>query len=264
MTEEVFDDEVYKERMHELMRRWIEKGVVPNLTQAELNTQIAITDYRCEWEMLIRQNKPKLFWTLTFTDSTRRSRKNLKSPNPKNTSRTITDKEAVSTTNELIKRINQSLYGRNKSKYFTGFGCLEYQKCGQPHLHLLITNSLTEKELKNAIDDVLRKQRKRVSERRKEEKEMELKIRNLKIELENSGGDIDCIQKDRRELFEQIERLRKLAVVKNRFKTINTKDMDIQEVYSDRVANYITKVLEPGNQGRILLLSEEGIIDDHT
>ena len=46
--------------------------------------------------------------------------------------RIISDQEAQRTMTELIKRVNQHFFGRNKSKYMTGIGHIDYQTCGQP------------------------------------------------------------------------------------------------------------------------------------
>jgi hemerythrin len=69
--------------------------------------------------------------------------------------RIISDQEAQRTMTELIKRVNQHFFGRNKSKYMTGIGHIDYQTCGQPHYHWLINTSISAKELEKAVDYIV-------------------------------------------------------------------------------------------------------------
>lgn len=47
--------------------------------------------------------------------------------------------------------------------------------------------------------------------------------------------------------------------LKDPFLCIDRKNMDIQEIYSDEVSEYITKVFEPKIEGNIVLLDKDGI-----
>ena len=121
----------------------------------DTNSQILIQlyDYEKErihnsWKNFIIESNPKIFLSFSFLLP------------DKSTKPFITRNQAITTINELFKRINRALFGRKLSNHLRGFGCLEYQKSGQPHFHFLLGNDdisidrlkqIIHKKIKNAF-----------------------------------------------------------------------------------------------------------------
>ena len=115
------------------------------------------------WKNLLITSNPKLFLTisfqptkLTFVGSGDSSRESLSS---KSTKPTIPPETAIRLANSILKRVHQRLYRKKDSNPFNGFGCLEFQKTGQPHLHLLLTNDIDTARFMEAFKNVIKSAR---------------------------------------------------------------------------------------------------------
>ena len=72
---------------------------------------------------------------------------------------------------------------------------------------------------------------------------------------------MDVLRKDYQQWDKELIAAKKLLEMKNPFLCINREAMDVQEVYSDDVSEYVAKVFEPTNRGRIVLIDKDGICD---
>lgn len=129
------------------------------------------------WSTMARSLQPTLFLTLVFLApeyKMGRIGEPLKS--------TISDKQALGTANELLKRLNRNLYGRQKRNYLEGIGCIEYQKSGQPHFHILIRNEIDKTLLVKTISHILDNARKAYLLLKKKSKLYLIDENSLKIE----------------------------------------------------------------------------------
>jgi hypothetical protein len=175
--------------------------------------------------------------------------------------RIISDQEAQRTMTELIKRVNQHFFGRNKSKYMTGIGHIDYQTCGQPHYHWLINTSISAKELEMAVDYIVNRALKSFKKGKKQKLENDMSRQQINEALKSNGGDIEAVRDQYEKHKPMVNESLKLTKVGFPFYCLNRKDMDIQDVYSDEVSKYITKVLEARNSGRFVILDKDGIDD---
>jgi hypothetical protein len=214
-------------------------------------------DYRVEFEQFIVERKPTIFWTVTFTAPNRRTNNMAK---PK-FDRIISDQEAHRTMTELIKRVNQYFSGRNKSKYMTGIGHLDYQTCGQPHYHWLIHTSISAKELQKAVDYIVNRARESFNKGKRQKHENDTSRQRIEEALESNGGDIEAVRDQYEKHKPMVDESLKRTKVRFPFYCLNRKDMDVQKVYSDDVSKYVAKVLETRNKGRFVILDKDGIND---
>lgn len=214
--------------------------------------------YRMEYEEFIINLKPTLFVTLTFTDPARKLLE-LKGKKPEKPFKIIPDAKSVSTANELIKRMNKNLFGRNKDRYFYGVGCIEYQKCGQPHFHLAINSTIKAQPFLDLIEDVVNNQDKRKREQNETRQDLSHSTDRLVKAVEKRS--VEEFSDEGKKLITDLKIEYSRSKVPDHFACLNMKDIDVQDVYHHDVANYITKVLESGNEGRIVLLDKDGIDD---
>jgi hypothetical protein len=108
----------------------------------------------------IIDSDPKLFLTIKFLPPPLiLARSGHESQLSKALKPTLSDSAALQITNELLKRINKKLFGRDTSSYLTGVGCLEYQKSRQPHLHFTISNDINPDTFLEATNNVIRSAR---------------------------------------------------------------------------------------------------------
>ncbi len=215
--------------------------------------------HRIAYEDLMMKQSPNLFWTINFIHPDRKT-KNIDKKKDKSI-KLISDQQATKSLNELIKRINQKFFRRNRAKYMKGIGCLDYQKCGQPHFHLLINFDTNTEQLIQSVDERLSMAKKRQIQSKQAQPELKTLSIELLIELAENGGDVEALRKDYELFQKEVIAKKKLMDVRNPFLCINRKAMDVQEVYSDDVAEYVAKVFEPTNRGRIVLIDKDGICD---
>ena len=63
--------------------------------------------------------------------------------------------QALRIANELLLRMHQRLFRRRKGEQLSGIGCIESQRSGMPHIHLLIANDIEAARIKEIADRVI-------------------------------------------------------------------------------------------------------------
>ena len=218
---------------------------------------------RADWEYLIIQQSPTLVMTVTFIDPKLVRPKGSRKLSEKEVLNLIivSDEFAERTLNKFFKHINQFLFGRDRSKYLKGVGCLEYQWTGQPHMHLDLFNRITGAELLQAVDYVLSKNKNTAKKVRANARDLRRRSKDLVRELEADQGIItNSVKSKRRRLAKDYEIQRKSPRPINEFAFLDHDNLEIQDCWdATGAAGYKTKLLETVTTERMILLNKEGL-----
>ncbi|MGD9660181.1 MAG: hypothetical protein AB7U63_02785 [Porticoccaceae bacterium] len=257
---------------YQLEKRWKEHLEASELRSLSIESGFGVAykimldefSYRMEWEDFIRKYDPKLFWTVNFLDPI--LKQEFLCPehreNALKRAKILSPEAAKKIFEELLKRVNQRLFGRSKHKYLNGFGCIEFQTCGQPHFHTLMLNNVSQEELEWALDDVLS----RAKESERKGREMKRKLRREAYALTEAASEADSIESidpDQiarfHDLMNKYNENRKIMTVRNGFTYLDRKNMDVQSIYNEGVVQYVTKVLEKDQAGKMFIFDAGGV-----
>ena len=119
-----------------------------------LNIQSRITSPRTAWIRTAQSIKPKYLITLTLKQPRQYKTKGGRDSAHNSIEYKTSTPKALDKFNLLIHFVNCYLFGKQYEKnnnYLHGVGSLEYQKNGQPHIHLLVDNDVDYYDLDAAI-----------------------------------------------------------------------------------------------------------------
>lgn len=108
---------------------------------------------RQQWLNHIIESDPRLFVTFKFLDT--RIRKGTKEKSVKQL-QPLSDEFALAAIDKMLKQCNKRLFNHRKRHYLQGYAALEHQKCGNPDIHLLLSNDIQPDDLAAATVQVLK------------------------------------------------------------------------------------------------------------
>jgi len=266
--------EKLENRVHELVGKDLNRLICSDDVDAILDKAYIRTD----WEDLIQDQNPKLFLTITFIAPPLRVKrtKNESTVSETEAPAVLTDFQAFRVMNELIKRVNQRLFGndrgdrnhagRNRENYLRGIGCMEHQKCGQPHFHFLINSEITSFKVQETIEAILadsrKKYKKRINEARLRKNNIIILAKKAELELERTGCISPVLEKKYSELSNEIRKSKGYKNPINHFSCVDGANLKVDRIYSsDGLAKYCSKVLENSKTGCMVILDADGVHD---
>jgi hypothetical protein len=195
------------------------------------DTRFKENPLRREWEIFVSKYDIKLLWTLTFIDPSLRCE--FSNPGDREkalfNSKILNDGKVIAIAEELIKRISQRLYGRSKTRQLEGFGCIEYQECGQPHFHFLVTSDVDLDTFSEAMRKVLDGAERKARAGKTKERLLNVRTNAIFKRYNAQAESTSSVEGKAMKLLSEYEETRKLRNVKNAFAWVDRKNLDIKE-----------------------------------